>query len=660
MRLQNLVLTTNVAGIKILTCTNEDIMDNMKLYLRQGVSQYTVTGVKTGNMYKFTFPVLDFGIVRMQFVSTRGTQVRASTIFSTMIEDNVVSEPGNEYAKATDLTAVDDKYKIITDNLTGSLNLHKTNYNTFHDDQIIFNNNTTTDISNYKLATNTSITNINTTLNGMYTKTEVNTLISNTNSSVDTKLQSYYNKTEVDNKLATLDLTNYAPKSTVYTKSETNALFTPYYTKTNVDDKFVLYYTKSNVDSLFANDRLSNDGRYVLKDDYDTYTSTIYTKTEIDNKVSNINTQITGLTNNINTLNTTVGDNYTTLDDKYVALNTKVENYNSTQTTNLNAYKTLANGNISTLDTNVTNITTNLNDNYYNKTQIDTKLGSVNKIETTVGTTADTNYNADYAGKFNLRSQDDGSLLLNIGATAIKSVTDPNSISNIQLKTDVFGQTWVRYYSTQSGVQKFSTWDGLASATDVTNTNTTVTNMSIANINSTAIYGTYLEGIRGNINTNNYEMWFSTHNMTHASLTYTNVPNPLPPTGEPNPLSPERILTNCKKISIPIPSWWKFDKLIDLKVECYDIELGVRIDGVFYTNTLTPILEGNVFLLSNMTKIDILLTDMIGVYDPESMWGEISSILYDFTGGRVPKIKITGIGKPSGTLTTTYNGFTAI
>ena len=639
MRLQNLVLTTNIAGIKILTCTNEDIMDNMKLYLRQGVSQYTVTGVKTGNVYKFTFPVLDFGIVRMQFVSTRGTQVRASTIFSTMIEDNVVSAPGNEYAKATDLTAVDDKYKIITDNLTGSLNLHKTNYNTFHDDQIIFNNNTTTDISNYKLTTNTSITNINTTLNGMYTKTEVNTLISNTNSSVDTKLQSYYNKTEVDNKLSTLDLTNYAPKSTVYTKSETNALFTPYYTKTNVDDKFVLYYTKSNVDSLFANDRLSNDGRYVLKDDYDTYTSTIYTKTEIDNKVSNINTQITGLTNNINTLNTTVGDNYTNLDGKYVALNTKVENYNSTQTTNLNAYKTLANGNISTLETNITNITTNLNDNYYNKTQIDTKLGSVNKIETTVGTTADTNYDADYAGKFNLRSQDDGSLLLNIGATAIKSVTGPNSISNIQLKTDVFGKTWVRYYSTQSGVQKFSTWDRLASETDITSTNTTVTNMSIANINSTAIYGTYLEGIRGNINTNNYEMWFSTHNMTHASLTYTNVPHPL---------SPAIILTNCKKISIPIPSWWKFDRLIDLKVECYDMELGVRIDGVFYTDTLTPIL-GGVSHPSSITKIDILLTDMLN-----------TDILFYFTHGRVPKIKITGIGKPSGTLTTTYNGFTAI
>ena len=518
MRLQNLVLTTNVAGIKILTCTNDDIMDNMKLYLRQGNSQYTVTGVKTGNVYKFTFPVLDFGIVRMQFVSTRGTQVRASTIFSTMIEDNVVSEPGNEYAKATDLTAVDDKYKIITDNLTGSLNLHKTNYNTFHDDQIIFNNNTTTDISNYKLTTNTSITNINTTLNGMYTKTEVNTLISNTNSSVDTKLQSYYNKTEVDNKLSTLDLTNYAPKSTVYTKSETNALFTPYYTKTNVDDKFVLYYTKSNVDSLFANDRLSNDGRYVLKDDYDTYTSTIYTKTEIDNKVSNINTQITGLTNNINTLNTTVGDNYTNLDDKYVALNTKVENYNSTQTTNLNAYKTLANGNISTLETNITNITT-------------------------------------------------------------------------------------------------------------------------ANRNSTAIYGTYLEGIRGNINTNNHEMWFSTHNMTHASLTYTEVP-----------------LTNCKKISIPIPSWWKFDRLIDLKVECYDMELGVRIDGVFYTAKLKPILEG-VSHPSSITKIDILLTDMLAVYDQYSDGG----FLYDFTDGyRVPKIKITGIGKPAGVLTTTYNGFTAI
>ena len=514
MRLQNIVLTTNVAGIKILTCTNEDIMDNMKLYLRQGVSQYTVTGVKTGNMYKFTFPVLDFGIVRMQFVSTRGTQVRASTIFSTMIEDNVVSKPGNEYAKATDLTAVDDKYKIITDNLTGSLNLHKTNYNTFHDDQIIFNNNTTTDISNYKLTTNTSITNINTTLNGMYTKTEVNTLISNTNSSVDTKLQSYYNKAEVDNKLATLDLTNYAPKSTVYTKSETNALFTPYYTKTNVDDKFVLYYTKSNVDSLFANDRLSNDGRYVLKDVYDTYTSTIYTKTEIDNKVSNINTQITGLTNNINTLNITVGDNYTTLDDKYVALNTKVGNYNSTQTT-----------------------------------------------------------------------------------------------------------------------------------------------ISTANRNSTAIYGTYLEGIRGNINTNNYEMWFSTHKMTHASLTYTDVPHPL---------APHILLTDCVKISIPIPSWWKFDRLIDLKVECYDMELGVRIDGAFYTVTLTPILEGNFALLSGMTKIDILLTNMLKVHDLSHSiaaggYGGGPSILREFVYyGRVPKIKITGIGKPTGALTGTYNGFTAI
>ena len=35
MKLQNLVLTTNVAGNKILTCNNEDIMDNLKLYLRQ-------------------------------------------------------------------------------------------------------------------------------------------------------------------------------------------------------------------------------------------------------------------------------------------------------------------------------------------------------------------------------------------------------------------------------------------------------------------------------------------------------------------------------------------------------------------------------------------------------------------------------------------------
>ena len=174
--------------------------------------------------------------------------------------------------------------------------------------------------------------------------------------------------------------------------------------------------------------------------------------------------------------------------------------------------------------------------------------------------------------------------------------------------------------------------------------------MSIANINSTAIYGTYLEGIRGNINTNNHEMWFSTHNMTHASLTYTNVPHPRSPDN--------RILTNCKKISIPIPSWWKFDKLIDLKVECYDMELGVRIDGVFYTNTLTPILNG-VSHPSSITKIDILLTDMIGVYDPESMWGP-QPIILDFLNGRVPKIKITGIGKPSGTLTTTYNGFTAI
>ena len=134
-------------------------------------------------------------------------------------------------------------------------------------------------------------------------------------------------------------------------------------------------------------------------------------------------------------------------------------------------------------------------------------------------------------------------------------------------------------------------------------------------------------------------MWFSTHNMTRASLTYTAVPHPV---------YPEYMLSNCRKISVPIPSWWKFDKLIDLKVECYDIELGVRIDGVFYTNTLTPILVG-VSHPSSMTKIDILLTDMLG-----------TDILFFFTGGRVPKIKITGIGKPSGTLTTTYNGFTAI
>ena len=95
------------------------------------------------------------------------------------------------------------------------------------------------------------------------------------------------------------------------------------------------------------------------------------------------------------------------------------------------------------------------------------------------------------------------------------------------------------------------------------------------------------------------------------------------------------------------------------------MELGVRIDGVFYTDTLTPILKGNA-ALSNITKIDILLTDMLGVHDLNQSiriaWDQFGpSFLSDFTtSGRVPKIKITGIGKPSGTLTTTHNGFTAI
>ena len=147
-------------------------------------------------------------------------------------------------------------------------------------------------------------------------------------------------------------------------------------------------------------------------------------------------------------------------------------------------------------------------------------------------------------------------------------------------------------------------------------------------------------------------MWFSTHNMTHASLTYTDVTHPE---------GREMSLTNCVKISIPIPSWWKFDRLIDLKVECYDMELGVRIDGAFYTDTLTPILEGNFVLLSNMTKIDILLTDMLRVHDLFGGYGwSESSILPNFIYRRVPKIKITGIGKPTGALTGTYNGFTAI
>ena len=143
--------------------------------------------------------------------------------------------------------------------------------------------------------------------------------------------------------------------------------------------------------------------------------------------------------------------------------------------------------------------------------------------------------------------------------------------------------------------------------------------------------------------------------MTHASLTYTEAPHPL---GRQMPL------TNCVKISIPIPSWWKFDRLIDLKVECYDMELGVRIDGAFYTDTLTPILGGNFALLSGMTKIDILLTDMLSVHDLKftiDASGFGPSILSDFMYyGRVPKIKITGIGKPTGALTSTYNGFTAI
>ena len=58
-------------------------------------------------------------------------------------------------------------------------------------------------------------------------------------------------------------------------------------------------------------------------------------------------------------------------------------------------------------------------------------------------------------------------------------------------------------------------------------------------------------------------------------------------------------------------------------------------------------------------KIDILLTDMLVVYDPFAR-EDFSRILHDVTSGRVPKIKITGIGKPKGALTATYNGFTAI
>ena len=291
-----------------------------------------------------------------------------------------------DYAKLTDLATVDNKYKVVTDTTTINLNALKTNFDTFKADQLLDNTTSKTNFDNYATSNNTAVNNISTNLaNNYYNKNDMDGKITTSETNINSTLTTnYYNKNDIDTKLSTLDLTAYALKNTVYTKTEVDNLFSTTYTKSYIDNLISLYYTKTQVDSLLSNERTSNDTKYVKVNDFNTYTSTVYTKTEVDTLVNNNSAQITTLGNTINTLSTRVNDNYDTLDASITSLTNTVNTNKTDINTKVDAFVTTTNNNFTTVNTDITDI----KNNYAKTTDLQTAVSTITANDSNLVTTA--------------------------------------------------------------------------------------------------------------------------------------------------------------------------------------------------------------------------------------------------------------------------------
>ena len=237
------------------------------------------------------------------------------------------------------------------------------------------------DLSPYAKITllNSNIATVNDNIN--LAKTELNTKIT----TVDNKFNDYYTGVYINNTfLKKVDFDTFKDDNT----ATINLI------KTDMAD---ISDTVTTLDSKFNN--------YVLKTDFDTYKSTIYTKTEIDTllaslnvytksdidtKINNINTSITTANINIATLSTKLDDTYNKHNTEVLisnssnTLNTAINNVNSNFSNYLlindfNTYKNNTATSINNLSTRIDDNKTrldNLNSTYYTETEVNNLLAT--------------------------------------------------------------------------------------------------------------------------------------------------------------------------------------------------------------------------------------------------------------------------------------------
>ena len=672
MTLYDLIVKTRPNGNKEITVKNDDIIDSLTLMLDQKGKQYQIVGSKTSNVYKFIFPSLDFGLVRLRFVSKMGTIKKASPIFEITIENDVISSPSETPAYISNLEDLDNKYKAITDTNISSITTLTTDLNTFKTEQNTKTTTLDTTLNSYITSNNAVVSTLSTNMMSKASNAYVDTSITNA-------LTNYYTKLEVDNKY--IPYVSFVDNYYKISGIDTNKLKTTILTTQTID----LSNATSVDKAVFT--PLSDNGQFLLPFVENKFGTQNYTtKTQIENRyLIHYNNDKGGVDTNqeagfyygFNTVDTPINNGYqiaglglytyttTNAGDHGLAFYTyyrqdKTVNYSRTK-------KTIVTSGNTTIDGATWNFTSSLQFSgtgaIYMTPEADVfiqpgnsktiTLGSFSgttlvnnglKVRTIVGTQA--NYDTYYNGRLVTISEDDGSLLLNIGTTDVTPTdTTYNSIRNIQIKTDVMGKTYIRKFSKANNVTGFSNWEKIITSADPTY-GALDTRYDIAT--KTGLYGDHFNGLRASMNINNWEMWFSTHSMSFDAVSFNTVKHP----DDTN-----RTLTGCRTLRVPVPTGWIFDKLIDIRVDCFELKLDASIDPAFYTNELLPRFSGA--NPAPLTYINILLTAMLSVRDVYGEW--YADVFEAYKSQRtVPKIKITGIGKVGTNLANSYNGFTSI
>lgn len=219
----------------------------------------------------------------------------------------------------------------------------------------------------------------------VYTKIEIDNLLTDIVNDFNDKLTDYYKKGEIDTKILDINnkFNNYYLSTAIDTiledyvlKSDLLTKLNDYSTKVDINNMMSNYYKKNETLTEIGNaitgigleDKLNN---YTLKTDLNTTLTNYATNTSVDDKIttvkadtkaytdSNITAVNNSLTSSINTVNTTINNNKVLVDSSIASLNTRIDDIED----DITAVDTK-------IDTKVLAVETELTDNYFTKTEI--------------------------------------------------------------------------------------------------------------------------------------------------------------------------------------------------------------------------------------------------------------------------------------------------